>query len=96
MPESVDAGRSGFNETRHNGGSIMSIIIRDITRQNMATKREANLEADYAKANARVDAADEARQDAIHALIDAEFAYAELLEVWSPLYERMKARNLKV
>jgi hypothetical protein len=62
----------------------------------MVTKREAMLEADYAKANARVDAANEAREGAIHALIDAEFAYAETLEVWSPLYERMKALNLKV
>jgi hypothetical protein len=74
----------------------MSIIIRDITRQNMATKREANLEADYAKANARVDAAVDERDDAIHGLMDAEFAYAEALEAWSPLYDRMKARNLKV
>jgi hypothetical protein len=74
----------------------MSIIIRDITRQNMATKREANLEADYAKADDRVAAANEAREDAIDALIDAQFAHAEALEAWSPLYDRMKARNLKV
>jgi hypothetical protein len=55
-----------------------------------ATETES-LEVRYEKANEAVEKAMERRDDAIHALIDAEMKYADALDAWAPLYNQIRA-----
>lgn len=57
----------------------------------MTRKQRAELMRRYRSANARVDTASDAREEAIYALIDADHTYRLALECWSPLYDKVKA-----
>jgi hypothetical protein len=51
------------------------------------------LEARYEKADDAVGEAMEARDDAIHELIEAQVAVDDALDAWAPLYDELKARD---
>jgi hypothetical protein len=61
----------------------------------MVTKRETELEAKFAAANDAVDKALEARDNALDALMTAQFAYHDAIDKWSPLHDRMEAAKKK-
>jgi hypothetical protein len=54
-------------------------------------KTISELRAAYDEANARVDAANDDREDAIWRLVAANDAYAEALDVWGKLRDQIKS-----
>jgi hypothetical protein len=77
-----------WHSVRDENGNYSWAIV-----DNMVCTRTAHGQKCTQKANDAVEKALELRDDAIHALIDAEMKYSDALDVWAPLYDEMKARD---